>query len=135
MLDTTLRMASLLLAAGLFGGMLLFAGGFAAFLFTALPVEQARALIRRAFPPFYMVVIVAAAVAAAATVAVDARSSAWLLAIALTTVPARQVLMPAINRATDAGARARFARLHGLSVVVTLLHIAIAGMVVVRLAG
>ncbi len=135
MVETSLRIASLLLAAGLFGGMLLFAGGFAAFLFTALPAEQARVLIRRAFPPFYLVVIIAAAVAALATWAVDARSAAWLLAIALSTVPARQVLMPAINRATDTGARARFAQLHGLSVLVTLLHIGIAGMVVVRLAG
>ena len=40
MLDTTLRAASLLLAAGLFGGMLLFAGGFAAFLFTARPFRR-----------------------------------------------------------------------------------------------
>jgi hypothetical protein len=135
MLDTTLRAASLLLAAGLFGGMLLFAGGFAAFLFTALPAAQARMLIRQAFPPFYLVVIGGAAAAAVAAFAIDRTAAAWLLAIAVTTVPARQVLMPAINRATDAGAKARFARLHGLSVVVTLLHIAIAGMVVVRLAG
>jgi hypothetical protein len=135
MLDTTLRAASLLLAAGLFGGMLLFAGGFAAFLFTALPPAQARMLIRQAFPPFYLVVIGGAAAAAVAAFAIDRTAAAWLLAIAVTTVPARQVLMPAINRATDAGAKARFARLHGLSVVVTLLHIAIAGMVVVRLAG
>ena len=76
-----------------------------------------------------------AAAAAVAAFAIDRMAAAWLLAIAVTTVPARQVLMPAINRATDAGAKARFARLHGLSVVVTLLHIAIAGMVVVRLAG
>ena len=40
--------------AGLFGGMLLFAGGFAAFLFRVLPISEARALIRKAFPPFYV---------------------------------------------------------------------------------
>jgi hypothetical protein len=43
--------------------------------------------------------------------------------------------MPAINRATDAGAKGRFKALHGLSVVITLLHIAMAGYVLTRLAG
>jgi hypothetical protein len=42
-------------------------------------------------------------------------------------MPARQVLMPAINRATDSGAKTQFKRLHGLSVLVTLIHIGIAG--------
>lgn len=126
---------SLLLTAGLFGGMLLFAGGFAAFLFTALPVDQARLLIRRAFPHFYLFVIGAAGLAAAAAAWVDVLAATVLLAVALSTVPTRQWLMPAINRATDSGARARFARLHGLSVAVTLLHIAAAGWALVRLAA
>lgn len=65
MTDAVLRHAALLTTAGLFGGMLLFAGGFAAFLFEVLPVAAARALIRKAFPA--------------------------PAAIALTTVPARQV--------------------------------------------
>ncbi|WP_348752860.1 DUF4149 domain-containing protein [uncultured Aquincola sp.] len=126
---------SLLLTAALFGGMLLFAGGFAAFLFTALPMDQARALIRRAFPPFYLFVIVAAGLAAGAAAWVDAAAAGVLLAVALSTLPTRQWLMPAINRATDGGQRARFARLHGLSVGITLLHIAAAGWALVRLAG
>lgn len=134
-MDTTLRLASLLLTAGLFGGMLLFAGGFAAFLFTALPVDQARLLIRRAFPPFYLFVIGAAALSAASAAWVDGRA-AWLLAaVALTTLPTRQLLMPAINRATDAGQRGRFARMHGLSVLITLAHIGAAGWALARLAG
>ncbi len=135
MFDDLWRTASLLLVSGLFGGMLLFAGGFAAFLFTALPVEQARALIRRAFPHFYVFVIATAALAAAVTLPVDGMAAAWLLAIALTTLPTRQWLMPAINHATDTGQRSRFARLHGASVVVTLLHIAVAGAALVRVAG
>lgn len=134
-MDTTLRLASLLLTAGLFGGMLLFAGGFAAFLFTALPVDQARQLIRRAFPPFYLFVIGAAALSAAGAAWVDSLAALLLAVVALTTLPTRQVLMPAINRATDAGQRARFAWLHGLSVGVTLAHIAVAGWALVRLAG
>jgi hypothetical protein len=43
--------------------------------------------------------------------------------------------MPAINRATDSGAKARFRRLHALSVAVTLVHIALAGYVLARFAG
>jgi hypothetical protein len=50
----------------------------------------------------------------------------------VTTVPTRQVLMPAINAATDAGDRARFNRLHGFSVVITLAHIAAVGYVLLR---
>ncbi len=134
-MDTTFRLVSLLLTAGLFGGMLLFAGGFAAFLFTALPVDQARQLIRRAFPPFYLFVIGAAALSAAGAAWVDSLAALLLVVVALTTLPTRQVLMPAINRATDAGQRARFAWLHGLSVGVTLAHIGVAGWALVRLAG
>ena len=135
MTDALLRHAALLTTAGLFGGMLLFAAGFAAFLFTALPVQEARALIRKAFPPFYLFVLGTSALAALLTAPVD-RSGAFALGvIALSTVPARQVLMPAINDATDRGLRQRFARLHGLSVAVTLAHIVVAAGVLVRLAG
>ncbi len=43
--------------------------------------------------------------------------------------------MPAINNATDQGQRARFARLHGLSVLVILAHIAAAAAVSILFAG
>ena len=55
-----------------------------------------------------------------------------LAAITVTTVPARQVLMPAINAATDAGATGRFKGLHTLSVLITLGHIALTGWVLAR---
>ena len=97
--------AALLAAAALFGGMGLFAGGFAAFVFTALPLQEARALIRRAFPPFYLWVIFTAAIAAGAAWPVDRAACAVLAAIAVSTVPTRQMLMPAINDATDSGRR------------------------------
>lgn len=59
--------------------------------------------------------------------------AAMLLAtIAVSKVPARQVLMPAINAATDAGNKSRFKTLHGLSVLVTLVHIALAAWVLAR---
>lgn len=124
--------AALLTTACLFGGMLLFSGGFAALLFKTLPAETAGQVLRRAFPPFYLFVILSAGLAAALAFAGDPVSAALLAGIAATTVPARQILMPAINRATDAGQKSRFAVLHGASVALTLLHIAVAGWVLVR---
>lgn len=57
-----------------------------------------------------------------------------MAAVAVTTVLVRQILMPAINRATDAGLRERFKWLHGLSVVITLGHIAATGWLLSTLA-
>lgn len=134
MLHIVLGSAALLSAALLFGGMLLFAAGFAAFAFKAFPLPDARALIRKAFPSFYLFVMVTAGAAALLSWSRDPLSAVGLASIALTTVPARQVLMPAINRATDLGLKARFARLHGLSVLITLAHIVAAAVIVLRLA-
>lgn len=134
-LDPVLRAGALLVTAWLFGGMLLFAAGFAAFLFRVLPVAQARALIRQAFPPFYLFVLASAALAALMAAPGDRTAALWLSLIALTTVPARQVLMPAINDATDRGLHQRFVRLHGLSVLVTLAHIGAAAAVLLRLSA
>ncbi len=131
------RPTALLVTAWLFGGMLLFAASFAAFLFKVMPVTEARVLIRKAFPPFYLFVIGAAVLAALLMLLTgEDRPSVVILAlIAVTTVPTRQGLMPAINRATDRGDRRQFALLHGVSVLITLVHIAAAGTVLVRLAG
>ena len=125
---------ALIVTALLFGGMVLYSFGFAAFLFTALPNETAGPTLRRAFPHFYLFVMVCAAVAAALLWLYDPFASGLMVAIAVTTLPTRQLLMPAINRATDAGEKARFHRLHGLSVAVTLGHIAMAGFVLARFA-
>ena len=118
----------------LFGGMTLYAFGFAAFLFTALPAKTAGETLRRAFPWFYAFVIVTSAAAALLWWPRDAVYSAAMAAVAVSTVPLRQILMPAINRATDAGLRQRFKWLHGLSVAVTLGHIAGTGWLLSRLA-
>ena len=56
---------AILMTALLFGGMALYAFGFAAVLFTALPAESARLVLRRAFPWFYLFVIATALAAAA----------------------------------------------------------------------
>lgn len=123
-----LEIVSLLLVALLFGGMTLYAFGFAAVLFAALPVDMVRLTLRRAFPHFYLFVIVTAATGAALLWSQN-RGSAL---IALSTVPTRQSLMPAINAATDQGRHGRFKALHGLSVLVTLAHIALSAVVLAR---
>jgi hypothetical protein len=134
-MDDYLRIAALLVTAWLFGGMLLFAAAFAAFSFKVLPAVEARALIRKAFPPFYVFVMGTSVLAALLSVFVEGFSALVLALIALTTLPTRQMLMPAINRATDQGERKRFMQLHGLSVVITLAHIVAAAFVLVFLMG
>jgi hypothetical protein len=123
---------ALLTTALLFGGMVLYSFGFAAFLFTALPAAVAGPTIRRAFPHFYLFVIASATIAAALVWPSDMVSAALLAFIAASTVPTRQVLMPAINAATDTGAKTRFKWLHGASVLITLLHIGLSGWVLIR---
>ena len=124
---------AVLTTALLFGGMVLYSFGFAAFLFTALPSDVAGATLRRAFPAFYLFVIAAAAIGAGLLWPLDAVAAGLMAAIAITTVPSRQLLMPAINAATNQGLRQRFKWLHGVSVLITLAHIVAAGAVLVRL--
>lgn len=126
---------TLLTTALLFGGMVLYSFGFAAFLFTSLPADTAGPLIRKAFPHFYLFVLGTSIIAGVLAVMNDLVSASIMAAIAATTLYARQSLMPAINAATDAGNKARFKWLHGFSVLITLAHIAGAGVVIVRLAG
>ncbi|MEM6482173.1 MAG: DUF4149 domain-containing protein [Pseudomonadota bacterium] len=125
---------ALLMTALLFGGMVLYSFGFAAFVFNALPADTAGPLIRKAFPHFYLFVLGSAAVAGGLAAFIDAMSAAILAAIVVTTIYARQSLMPAINNATDSGNKSRFKMLHGLSVVITLTHIVATAWVLLRLA-
>ena len=125
--------AAVLCTALLFGGMTLYSFGFAAFLFTALPAPTAGATLRRAFPWFYVFVMAISALGALLWLPHDTLAAALLATVALTTLPVRQLLMPAINRATDAGQRRRFKWLHSVSVVVTLAHIAATGWLLSRL--
>ena len=111
---------SLFFTALLFGGMCLYAFGFAAFIFTVLPADLAGQTIRRAFPHFYVFVFGVSMISAVLVFFRDPVSAAVLGLVALVTVPNRQILMPAINRATDQGKKQLFKSLHGLSVAVTL---------------
>jgi len=123
---------ALLATALLFGGMVLYSFGFAAFLFTALPADVAGPTIRRAFPHFYLFVMGMAAIAAAFVWPSDMFSAILLALIAVTTLPTRQILMPAINTATDTGAKTWFKWLHGTSVLITLIHIGMTGLILTR---
>lgn len=127
--------AALLITALMFGGTILYSFGFAAFVFNALPAETAGPLIRRAFPHFYLFVLGTSVIGAALTFAFDGFAAILLGLIAATTVIARQVVMPAVNAATDAGAKGRFKLLHTLSVIITLAHIGVAGYLIVRIAA
>lgn len=126
---------ALLVTALLFGGMILYSFGFAAFIFHVLPPSSAGPVIRQAFPHFYLFVLGTSVVAAGLTAPAKPMLALVLALIAVTVLFARQVLMPAINHATDAQDRARFKVLHGLSVAITLAHIVAAGWVLVQLGN
>lgn len=64
----------------------------------------------------------------------DALSATLMAAVAVSTVPVRQFLMPTISRATDSGQRQRFKWLHSLSALVTLGHIGLTGWLLAGLA-
>jgi hypothetical protein len=89
-------------------------------------------LLRKAFPHFYAFVIVTALVGAGLAGPNHVEAASSLLLMAMTAIIARQFLMPAINRATDSGAKTRFQYLHTISVLMTLGHILIAAYVLVR---
>ena len=128
-----ITVAALLLTAFLFGGMLLYSFGFAAFVFTTLTAEQAGHLLREAFPHFYAWCALTSLASALPFYSVDPLSAGLLLSVAVTTIPARQVLMPAINSATDSGNKSRFNILHSASVTLTLLQIGAVGYCLTRL--
>ena len=130
-----LSQAAILMTALLFGGMVLYSFGFASFLFSALPADQAGPLLRRAFPHFYVFVIGCALAGVALTASIDRTSALILGLIAATALLARQILMPAIHRATDTGNRRRFGGLHTGSVLITLGHIAGSAAVILRLSA
>jgi hypothetical protein len=112
--------------------MVLYAFGFAAFVFSVLPAEVAGPTIRQAFPHFYLFVLATAVIGAGLLSMSDPMSATILGFVAASVLPTRQFLMPAINAATDAGERRRFALLHTLSVIITLAHIAASAYVLAR---
>jgi len=128
-----LYLLSILCVASLFGGMLLFAGGFGTLAFKLLDKATARSLIRNTFPYFYLYVLVNSGLAAVLSLFGSKISFVLLALIFVTTIPNRQFLMPAINNAADTGNKKRWGMLHGLSVIITLAHIVLAGAALVTL--
>ena len=118
---------SILCVASLFGGMLLFAGGFGTLAFKLLDKATARSFIRNTFPYFYLYVLVNSGLAALLSLYASKISFVLLALIFVTTIPNRQFLMPAINNAADTGNKKIWGMLHGLSVIITLAHIVLAG--------
>jgi hypothetical protein len=130
---------ALLATAILFGGMVLFSFGVAPFVFRSFPAEEAGRVIRLAFPWYYLFVIAVAALATILLLAAgDARSAVAMAVAAVIGVFARQLLMPQINaarerRATgDTAAARRFGQLHGLSVLLNFVQLALTAYVLHR---
>lgn len=125
---------ALLLSAALFGGMVFFSFGFAPVLFAQLTADKVRPLLRGTFPYYYLAVIVMACAAAAMAISVSTRAALFLAMIAVTTVYARQILMPQINAATDRDDQQSFRNLHGMSVLLQVAQIAVVAWVLIILA-
>ena len=115
----------LLLVSFLFGGMLLFSVGFGSLSFKFLEPVEARKFIRKTFPYFYGFVVGISALLVILSFNVSKTIAALGLIIFLTAVPTSQILMPAINKASDLKRRRKFITLHTLSVVITIIHIII----------
>lgn len=125
---------ALLATAVLLGGMTFFSFGFAPVLFRQLPVDQVRPLLRGTFPYYYLAVIGLAVLCTALAAFQGWLPAALLGLIAASTVYARQILMPQINAATDRGDKRMFGILHGVSVVIQLIQIGLAGWAVMLLS-
>ena len=111
------------------GGMLFFAVIIAPFVFTHLSGAEAARFIRALFPRYYLFMAIAAAGAAILATGAHFLAALIMAAVAIGFVVARQLLMPAINRARDAelagseAAALRFSRLHRLSVGINSLQL------------
>ena len=109
--------------------------------FRRLEAAQAQTFLRAVFPRFFRLGLVCGVLMLAGLAAAgDGIRPTWLLAAAAVmtaTAAWSLVLIPSINAARDAGAAGatRFRRLHGLSVGLTLLNLALGVAVLVALTG
>lgn len=116
----------------LIGGMGVFSFLVAPLSFRILGEQDAGRFVRGMFPSYYLFVITAAGLAVIGTVARNPIVSAVMAVVLVLGVVARQVLMPAINRARDgslagdAGAKRRFGMLHGASMAINFVQLAAA---------
>ena len=119
---------ALLLTSFLFGGMLLFSAGFGSLSFKFLEAPVARAFIRKTFPYFYGYVLVISALIFLVCFNISNLTSALAFSIFISTIPTSLVLMPAINKASDAKQKRKFVLLHTASVLITLFHIIVSAI-------
>mgnify|MGYP001353197623 FL=1 len=119
---------TLLLASFLFGGMLLFSVGFGTLSFKLLEASIARAFIRKTFPYFYGYVLAVSALIVLFSFNISNLTAALACSIFITTIAASKVLMPAINKASDAKQKRKFVLLHTGSVLITLFHIIVSAI-------
>ena len=127
MAGSWIDVGALLSVAVLFGGMAFFAVVYAPLVFIKLEAATAGSFIREVFPVYYLAMGAASAAALALLALGTTHERADLAAMAAVLAGfavARQLLMPAINRARDAGlagdsgAARRFNRLHRTSVAI-----------------
>ncbi|MEO1067026.1 MAG: DUF4149 domain-containing protein [Pseudomonadota bacterium] len=112
------------LTAGTTGAMIFFGAVVAPTAFTKLSEEQAGLFVRTLFPRYYLAFGITTLLATIPAFLVGALWSGVLLAlICLGFVIARQVLMPAINAAKDAGEMKRFDQLHKTSVYLNMVQL------------
>ncbi|MEE4162358.1 MAG: DUF4149 domain-containing protein [Woeseiaceae bacterium] len=107
--------------------------------FGKLDATGARDVLRALFPRFFVLGITCIAAALVAALLLPAPTgnrllAGWILLSALAMIIVARGIVPAINRASDAGdaGRRRFGQLHGLSVLLTLGSL-LAGLVVIVL--
>ena len=132
---------SLIAASFLLGSMVFFAAVTAPAVFAFLPEDARGLFLRGVFPRYYAWGIAVAAIAATLAVPADRLSAAILGLITMAFLAVRQVLLPRINRARqgraagDESAKADFARLHRLSVLINLAQMLGLVAVIFLLAG
>ena len=134
-MQTLSALIALFSLALLLGGMAFFAAVIAPLVFTRLPGAVAGPFIRQVFPVYYVWVLGCSAAAAVALLPIDGLAAALMAGCAALTLWLRQVLMPTINRLSDASqagdteAGRRFNWLHRLSVAANLGQMLVAGVV------
>ncbi len=114
---------SLYLVSAMIGIMVFFTIAVAPTVFKVLPQEWASKYVRNFFPKYYA--FLGAVSIIASFMASDTFTMGLLVLCAVLFFLSLWVLTPAINRASDQGHKKRFGILHGLSVVVNFIQLAI----------
>ena len=118
-------MLSMYLLAGIIGVMLFFSVAVAPTIFKVLPQEWAGIYVRSFFPKYYLVLgiicLIAAVLSQQKIIQIIAFTCSFLFAVSL------WVLTPAVNTAKDSNNTSRFNLLHGASVAINLIILAMLG--------